>query len=597
MNSNAIETLAVDAVKSSIVMSEYLDQCIPDKDKEPFWDGAIHVYNNKNHCKKNFRGRLPVQVKGTQNNNHSRKEVSFSVSVVDLKGYLDDGGAMYFVVYISHDGRKNKIYYLELTPIRIRFILNSANTKKKVSLKFKEFPSDDNRKATVVMNCLDNCKRQSSFSNAKLYTIEELQSQGVLESLSLHLSGIRINDDPQMAFINNDVYLYANVKGSTIPQPIEILPKNLHTSETVDCSVTIGGKEYYSQIRIIKSLKDTTYILGESFKITQNNETKKVNYSYSSSDYLQVVAKDLEFMLAYIDAGCFEIQGKRFPFNKKTATFSNFDLATQRKNLKTIKELTQVLDCLGCKKMLQISSLGVNDNANLSLLKIAFIDNKPVSGLVENIPTINRITLGNLNLILLFTPKEDEPTTYLIRDFFATDILVKYESKRGDDLPVSQYGLLTVEDFVKADNLKYDVILPSFQRIEKHEETFERANWLLLDLLSAYDQTKKIELLNTAKDFSEWILTSTEEEMPYNIKMLNHLQIIKRIRPLNEVEKQTIFKIVTNDQCPLSTLVGAYILLEQYVSAEIHFNNMPSADQEEFKNYPIYNLWETRDKS
>ena len=590
MNSNAIETLAVSAVKDSIVMSDYLDQCIPDKDKEPFWDGAIHIYNNKNHCKKNFRGRLPVQVKGTQNNNHSRKEVSFSVSVVDLKGYLDDG-VLYFVVYVSNDGRKSKIYYLELTPIRIRLILNSANSKKKVSLKFKEFPLDNDRKATIAMNCYDNCKLQSSFSNAKLYTIEELQSQGMLESLSMHLSGVKINTDPQMAFISNDVYLYANVKGSTIPQPIEILPQNLHTSETVDCSVTIKGKEYYSQIRIIKSIKDTTYILGESFKITQNNETKKVNYSYSSSDYLQVVAKDLEFMLAYIDAGCFEMQGKSFPFNKKTATFSNFDLETQRKNLKTIKELTQVLDCLGCKKKLQISSLGVNDNANLSLLKIAFIDNKPVSGLVENIPTINRVTIGNLNLILLFSPKEDEPTTYLISDFFSTDILVKYKSKRGDDLPVSQYGLLTVDDFVKADNLKYDVILPSFQRIEKHEETFERANWLLLDLLSAYDQTKKIELLNTAKDFSEWILTSTEEEMPYNIKMLNHLQIIKRLRPLNEAEKQTIFKIVANDQCSCSALVGSYILLEQYVSAKIHYDKMSIDEQNEFKKFPIYNLW------
>ena len=41
----------------------------------------------------------------------------------------------------------------------------------------------------------------------------------------MHLSGVKINTDPQMAFISNDVYLYANVKGSTIPQPIEILPK------------------------------------------------------------------------------------------------------------------------------------------------------------------------------------------------------------------------------------------------------------------------------------------------------------------------------------------------------------------------------------
>ena len=595
MNSNAVETLAVDAVKDSIIMSDYLDQCIPDKDKEPFWDGAIHIYNKKRHCKKNFR--LPVQVKGTQNSNHSRKEISFSVSVVDLKGYLDDGGAIYFVVYISHDGRKKKIYYLELTPIRIRFILNSANSKKKVSLKFKEFPTDDNRKATIVMNCYDNCKRQSSFSNAKLYTIEELQAQGVLESLSMHLSGVEINEDPQMAFINNDVYLYANIKGSTIPQPIEILPQGLHTSETVDCSVTIEGKEYYSQIKVIKSSTNITYVIGESFTVKQDNVTKKINYSYISSDNLQVIAKDLDFMLAYIDAGYFELHGKRFPFNKKNADFSNFNIEDQRKNLKTIKELTQVLDSLGCKKKLKISSLSADDNANLSLLKIAFVDKKSVSGLVENIPTINRITIGNLNLILLFIPQEDNPTTYNIRDFFASEILVKYTNEKGIDLPISQYGLLTTEDFVKADNLKYEILLPSFQKIEKHEETYERANWLLLNLLSAYDQTKKAELLNTAKNFSEWILSATDEEMPYNIKMLNHLQIIKRLRPLNEVEKQTILKIVTNDQCPPSTLVGAYILLEQYVSAKIHFNNMPSAEQEEFKNYPIYNLWETREKS
>lgn len=38
MDKKAIETLAVNAVRSSIVTSNFLDQFIQDNDKEPSWD-------------------------------------------------------------------------------------------------------------------------------------------------------------------------------------------------------------------------------------------------------------------------------------------------------------------------------------------------------------------------------------------------------------------------------------------------------------------------------------------------------------------------------------------------------------------------------
>ena len=41
MDKKAIETLSVNAVKNSIVTSEFLDQYIADNDKEPSWDGAV----------------------------------------------------------------------------------------------------------------------------------------------------------------------------------------------------------------------------------------------------------------------------------------------------------------------------------------------------------------------------------------------------------------------------------------------------------------------------------------------------------------------------------------------------------------------------
>ena len=43
MDNKAIETLAISAVKDSIVSTEILDQFIADNDKEPSWDGFIYV--------------------------------------------------------------------------------------------------------------------------------------------------------------------------------------------------------------------------------------------------------------------------------------------------------------------------------------------------------------------------------------------------------------------------------------------------------------------------------------------------------------------------------------------------------------------------
>ena len=112
LDKKAIETLSVNAVRDSIVMSDFLDQFIPDNDKEPFWDGGVYIYKNKDHTKENFKGRMPVQVKGKVCNDHSQDEISYQIKTTDLRAYLADGGAVYFVVYIGSKGLRKKIYVL-----------------------------------------------------------------------------------------------------------------------------------------------------------------------------------------------------------------------------------------------------------------------------------------------------------------------------------------------------------------------------------------------------------------------------------------------------------------------------------------------------
>ena len=58
LDSKAIETLSVNAVKNSIVTTDFLDQFIAENDKEPSWDGFVYMYSNKSKKKSNFKGRM-----------------------------------------------------------------------------------------------------------------------------------------------------------------------------------------------------------------------------------------------------------------------------------------------------------------------------------------------------------------------------------------------------------------------------------------------------------------------------------------------------------------------------------------------------------
>ena len=586
------ETLSVDAVRDSIMMTDHLDQFIPDNDKEPFWDGAVYIYENKDHTKENFRGRMPVQVKGTENEDFSKDEISFPISTTDLRGYLADGGAIYFVVYIGSTGLRRKIYYIELTPIRIRIILEEAKKQGTKNVKLKAFPDDNNKKSTIFLNCLQNCKKQSSFSEAHLFSLEELQEQGLLENITIPLAGVGIKNDLQTALVSNDVYIYANIKGSAIPQPLKILPKDMQTHEEVDALVTIDGKVFYKKLRIVKNSENIKYVFGSSLTLTANQESTGIKISYKNSDDVRAISTDLDFMLTYIDKGYFEINGQKCPFEYENTDYSKFNIEEQRNILAFAKKAVAVLDVLGCKKKLSMKSLSDEDCRNLYRLYDALIENKPVKGLKEDLPCVCVMKVGNLNFVIVLHHIEGEQGTYNIEDFFGAKLVATYQGHNEERLPMSQYAILKSEDFLRADNLKCELFLPSFKDIERHEETFDRANWFLLDLLLAYDKSENQSILNSAYEFAEWILTDSGNSMPLNIKTLNMLQVVKRMRAFTEEEIKTLYQITADREASNSVFVGAFLLLGQQLPAEMYFSKMEASEQEEFMKYPIYHFWQ-----
>ena len=58
LDSKTIETLAVNAVKDSIITTDFLEQYIAENDKEPSWDGFVYIYGNKKKTKDTLEGRM-----------------------------------------------------------------------------------------------------------------------------------------------------------------------------------------------------------------------------------------------------------------------------------------------------------------------------------------------------------------------------------------------------------------------------------------------------------------------------------------------------------------------------------------------------------
>lgn len=599
LDNKAIETLSVNAVKNSIVTSEFLDQFIADNDKEPSWDGFVYIYGDKSKKKSNLKGRMPVQVKGTECDDHSKETISFSMTTVDLKNYLYDGGCVLFVVYLGNCGITNKIYYAELTPVKLRQLLEEAKEQDNKTVHLKEFPSDNNKKATIFLNCLQNCQKQASFKEGKLLSLEELEEQGVLENIVIPVSAVGITD-PQMALIKNEVYLYARIKGSSIPQPVDFIPQDVQTEQIIDALVTIDDKVFYTNYRIIKSAKEIIVCYGDSLTIRFNENNQPCKMNYKNSDRIRVLAKDLEFMLAYLDKGYFKVNDIRIPFDYDGMDSSNFDAEEEREHLDFAKDVVKVLNILGCSDDIDIKDMGDEDWRNLNRLVIAFLEKKPVRGLKEDLPPVVCINVGKLRFAVCLNQCE-EKGTYEMYDFFKTDLSVAFEDRNivGKMLPISQFSILHEKDFLTLSNINFDVLLPSFQKVEHHQETFNRANLFLLDLLNAYDKakgTRREKILKACKDFSEWISEAPEDELDYQIKTLNKLQTIKRWRDFNIDEIGALYAMVENKDTREDCVVGAYLLLGQQQAAEIHFGKLSEEEQKNFKEYPIYHFWKTEEK-
>ena len=130
---------------------------------------------------------------------------------------------------------------------------------------------------------------------------------------------------------------------------MEHILQDISISQEQDAIVSIEDNIYYKQVLITIAAETMIYKIGESFSITFNDyeETCKINYKPSAQ--ARILARDLEFMLSWIEYGYFKIDENTFFFNREELDFSNFDIERERENLKFAKKVVDVLDLVDCQ--------------------------------------------------------------------------------------------------------------------------------------------------------------------------------------------------------------------------------------------------------
>lgn len=307
----------------------------------------------------------------------------------------------------------------------------------------------------------------------------------------------------------------------------------------------------------------------------------------------------MEFFINIINEKGFSIDNVNIPFDLPDDEIRNINVSDQKKSLEYYLKMITVLDTLHINDDINIDELTEQERREFHNLVIAFADKNPVSNLKSDLPTICYIVIANIKLMLVFEKCINSNNTYNIYDFFCSDIALFYETHDGEELRTSLYSALQKDGYLQISNIDYDAILPSYKSIEKeNNQIFERANNDLLMMLLAYDESciKNPKLLKVANDLAKWILQDDKLVLPYEIKILNYLQIIRREREFNIGEVKEICAIIANNSMIEDVVTGAYLLLGNQMAAEIHFEEMEQELQKGFREYPIYSFWKKIDK-
>ncbi|MEJ6952093.1 DUF4365 domain-containing protein [Natronospora cellulosivora (SeqCode)] len=585
MDSLRTEMRSIIKIKDYLTRTPMLIPDIRENDKTPSWDGEIIVYNKESIAKKDIAGRVAIQIKGSVQSDLSKKTIKYTLDSSDIRNYLSSNGAIIFVVYMS-DYENCKIYYNSLLPFDLIKLIDNIGEQKTKTIPLEEFPKEDQEQVTnIFLHFIRNQSLQGSIDR-RLLSLSDVDKLGMeIDGIYFGHTGINFNNiiDVIDYTLKHPTYIYVQPKGFKINVPVDKINAQEILSD-IKAKITIDNETLYENYKAVYKSEERILKIGKSFEFYLYSG----KFHYNLSGTLINRIRDIKFLLALFYNKNININGVKLP--ERTVNAKYEDIKKHEELLCHLEEIKSTLDILDAMDDLEFDNLTDRDFRFLSLIVKAFHHNEDVPLSLDNKPGIGNLNIGNL-VLKIVCQKSNNNNKFKLSNYFGTHkIRCTFESD-GDIFIISHYVLLKKDDFLTISNINYSRIVDSILNTPKSSPQYEFTNQLVLEMLKAFDESNNDKILKASLMIMDWLLEYSNINKA--ILILNKMQIFKRKRDLKTKELEDIYEIKSNST-DIRILLGCSILLESFTEAKMYYNKLSEDCREEFDNYPISNLWDTR---
>lgn len=578
MDSTIIENRGVTAVEEYLLETEQIVPYLRKHDTMPMWDGEIFIYSSKIIDKENYSYRLPVQVKAHEIKKGIPKVVTHPIPIIDLQKYYNDGGVVFFSVYVKRGYKKLFCAFLGRSDLkRILDAGNSQQITKSVPLKT---PPKDTKELLKKLKSIDLQRKHELIDLSTLsgrtdyhinFTVDVPKGGNIYEYLATHFIDVTIALD--------------GIPGEFYP---EGGPVSLQVSETQNCDISINNIIYYDSF--LRSFKqDGLHInVGKSIEFIfpveySPGKSFTLNIQLKADDLTEII-KELSFILAL----------KQFRYIQFGSIILKFDELYHKRNefdhwekaLDFWKKVEKLLTMLYVSEPLKLHDFTPNDEKDLKTLIDGFINNELFSRKGHTEDFISVVNICNLNILVL--AKHIQADNFKLMNVFEHCVSgFTDEDGRHHLTPVISY-MLDVEPVLS--NLRLSKVVEDYKMMEKEDSSIViRANLDALSMINLYDKTNDIRFLTTACDIICWLKNERTDIIGYNILLLNYFQILyRKNHGLSEEEKNILLNLENTDS---QEKFACSVLLGEYERASSYFSKLSKEDQEAIKGYPIYSIY------
>lgn len=574
---------AVLALKNVIQLNDLMKEYINDNDKEPSWDGFIYLYKSDDMKAENIKYRIPVQVKGKNQENLLKKQrISYPVEYKHLRNYYKDGGAFYVVVAISDDRRKTTIFYNALTTVKLNALLKNSEKKKPDQTKnvvLERLKNDDDKLLFKVLSQFGLDREQQGSGEGEI--IEKVINIDVINKVdSIRVTSyLTTNEEEILKMVSSGelcLYGYRSDVDMWFPFDLE-QQKDMRLKKVLQIDKTLGiDRQVYYNNYLVEREYSKDPIIRVSENLTIDLLGGKLNFNMHGN--IKSLKRDVDFLYAILNGNTFWMD------NNQVSEYTDVKLPADLKaNMEMITDFYNALEEIefSCDKRTD----EFNENNWKAVTKLINVYHRKIK-LKEDDKSEWYIWWWDEKIIPILIVKDENDKTQIVNWIGKEGYAVFTERETGGQSRLPK-GLLFKRDiWERLYDVDEEILLRDIEKSDYSERTLNDLYMFFVEILAAYDITRNEKYFDMAQLLSDKLL-QVDENNEYGI--INKLQLLKRKRELSEDEISVLEKLEenTNDSMVRSAV---NILLENKHNAKKLVNQLSEEDQATFKQFPIYNL-------